>query len=577
LKNFRRKWRRLPPEFLSARRVLIAVCIAALAAVWLTGQSNIKPWWQNAVIYEIYPRSFADSNGDGIGDLKGITNHLDYLKDLGVDGIWITPFFRSPQVDFGYDISDYEDIDPQYGTLADCDQLLSEAKNRNIRVLFDFVANHTSDKHPWFVESRSSRTNSKADWYVWRDGRPGNQPPSNWISIFGGSAWQLDQPRNQFYYHAFYKEQPDLNWRNLQVRKAMYDVMHFWMKRGVAGFRLDAVPQLFEDPQLRDEIVARPGKTAYGDPILTRNRTDNLPEVDAVLREMRQVTNEFPDGVLVGETYVPTIKDLAKLYGPNHDEIHLPMDTQLGFGELSATRYRDRLREAETQLDGNTPLLVFNNHDRPRSISRLGDGSYKEAMARMLATLELTPRASVLLYYGEELGMENDDPKRREDVKDIVGIRGWPEDKGRDGERKPMQWNGGANAGFSTARMTWLPVAPGYEKVNAAAESRNSGSILNYYRTLLRLRKTDAALRDGDFALVNEDDPNVLSFLRRAPNGETVLVSLNCTSQPRAISIRGLTRPSAVALVSSFIKPGDPVRLDRLNLPPYGTLVAHVR
>ncbi len=554
----------------------LAAAIGGLAIAQRPAASDSKPWWRNAVIYQIYPRSFADSNGDGVGDLNGITSHLDYLRDLGVDGIWITPFFKSPQVDFGYDISDYTGIDPQYGTLADFDRLLGEAKKRNIRVLLDFVVNHTSDQHPWFVESRASRTNPKADWYVWRDPLPGQRPPTNWISIFGGSAWQFDAARNQDYYHAFYKEQPDLNWRNADVRDAMYDVMRFWMKRGVAGFRLDAVPSLFEDAQLRDEPVAKPGKSSYGDPILTRQYTDNLPECNDVLREMRKVTDEFADGVLVGEAYVPAVEDLAKLYGANGDELHLPMDTMFGFGALSAARYRARLLEAETRLNGGTPLLVFNNHDNPRSVSRLGDGRHKAELARMLATLLLTPRASVLVYYGEELGMANDDPKRKEDVKDIIGIKGWPQEKGRDGERKPMQWNAGTNAGFSTGTTTWLPVAPEYRKVNAAAETRQRGSVLNYYKALIGLRKSNAALRDGDFTLVNEDDPNVLSFVRRAEDGSAALIVLNCTAVPRTVAIRSLADKHAAVLLSSFAAEGKAVHPGAIKLPAYGALVAGI-
>ena len=562
---------RLILRFLSCAALLGGLAFAQRSVV-----SDAKPWWHDAVIYQIYPRSFGDSNGDGIGDLNGITNHLDYLKDLGVDGIWITPFFPSPQVDFGYDISDYEDIDPQYGTMADFDRLMAEARKRNIRVLLDFVVNHTSDRHPWFVESRSSRNNPKADWYVWQDPPAGNRPPNNWISIFGGSAWEFDPGRGQSYYHAFYKEQPDLNWRNPEVRKAMYDVMRFWMKRGVAGFRLDAVPSMFEDAKLRDEPVARPGKSAYGDPILTREYTDNLPECDEVLRQMRQVTDEFPDGVMVGETYVSSAKDLAKLYGANHDELHLPMDTQLGFGTLSAARYRTRLLEAETQLNGDTPLLVFNNHDNTRSISRLGDGTHQGELARMLATLTLTPRATVLLYYGEELGMTNDDPKRKEDVRDAIGIRGWPQEKGRDGERKPMQWNGDTNAGFSTSRTPWLPVSPGYREVNAATEARDRASVLNYYKALIRLRKSNAALREGDFQLVNPDDPDVLSFVRRAPDGTAALIVLNCTAAPRTMAVRNLAEKRAAVLLSSFAPEGRAVNLAAVALPPYGALVARI-
>ncbi|MBZ5726092.1 MAG: alpha-glucosidase [Acidobacteriia bacterium] len=556
--------------------------VLLLAAVATQAAFEAPPddlWWRKAVIYEIYPRSFGDTNGDGIGDLNGITRHLDYLKELGVDAMWITPFYPSPQVDFGYDIADYMAIDPQYGTMADFDRLLAEAQKRNLRVITDLVLNHTSDRHAWFAESRSSRTNPKADWYVWRDGKDG-KPPNNWISIFGHSAWEFEPRRGQYYYHAFFKEQPDLNWANREVRNAMYNMMRFWMKRGVAGFRLDAVTSLFEDAQMRDEPVARPGVTAYGDPILTRQYTDNLPEVHDVLREMRAVTNEFPGRVLIGETYLPIVQELAKMYGARNDELHLPMDTLFGFNPLSADVFRARLREAESAIGGNTPLFFFDNHDNPRSWTRYGDGQNDPALARLLATLLLTPRSAALMYYGEEIGMENTDPKRREDVRDPTGLRGWPKEKGRDGERTPMQWDGDTNAGFSTARSTWLPLAPNYTSRNVAAETRDPGSLLNYYKTLLRLRKTNAALRDGDFALVNEADTNVLAFVRRA-NGEAALVALNFTSAPRTVSFNlaalGFEGKLATTLVSTYSKPGDSSKLDSLVLPPYGAYVGQVR
>ena len=553
-----------------------------LAAIFLLGACWMQvaaaadasaPWWQTAVIYEVYPRSFADTNGDGIGDLNGITAHLDYLKDLGVDAIWITPVYPSPQVDFGYDISNYRAIDPQYGSMADFDRLMAEAKKRNIRVIMDLVLNHTSDQHPWFVESKSSRKNSKADWFVWRDGKANRQPPNNWISIFGHSAWQWEPKREQFYYHAFYREQPDLNWRNREVRNAMYDEMRFWLKRGVAGFRLDAVTSLFEDPQLRDEPVERTGTNAYGDPILTRQYTDNLPECHDVLRELRQVTNEFEGGVLIGETYLHNVGELAKMYGAKNDELHLPMDTQFGFNPLSAAAFRTKLREAETGLNGHAPLFFFDNHDNPRSWTRYGDGTHNDAIAKLLATLLLTPRCAALMYYGQEIGMENTDPKRKEDVRDPVGRLGWPKDKGRDGERTPMQWDTSKNAGFSTASATWLPVAPNYTSRNVGGEGKDSTSLLNYYKALIRLRKSNAAIGDGDFALVNEDDQNVLAFVRKK-NGVTVLVALNLTAVPRTASFEGA---QATTLLSSFSKAGQSVSLKNLALPAYGAFVGQVR
>jgi alpha-glucosidase len=564
------------------RRLAFALLIGAACAPLVLGADANNQWWRKAVVYEIYPRSFGDTNGDGIGDLNGITQHLDYLRDLGIDAIWIAPFFPSPQVDFGYDISDYRAIDPQYGTMADFDRLVAEAKKRNIRILLDFVVNHTSDKHPWFVESKSSRINPKADWYMWRDGKANQQPPNNWQSIFGHTGWEYVPERRQFYYHAFYKEQPDLNWTNRDVRNAMYDVMRFWMKRGAAGFRLDAVTAMFEDPQLRDEPIAKPGTNAYGDPILTRQYTDNLPGLHDVFREMRRVTDEFPDGVLIGEVYVPTVQDLARMYGLKNDELQLPMDTQLGFiNHLSADEFRVKLREAETGINGNVPLLVFDNHDNPRSWNRYGDGKNDPAIAKLIATMLLAPRGVALMYYGEEIGMENTDPKSKDEVRDPIGRRGWPREKGRDGERTPMQWNADTDGGFSTAKTTWLPVASNYKTRNVSAESKDPASTLSYYKTLIRLRKTNAAMRDGDFALVNEADKNVLAFIRRAPDGETVLVALNFTPAIQKVSFdvqaRGARGTQATTLLSSFSKEGQSSSLKEFSLPPYGAYVGQVQ
>jgi len=563
-------------------RFTAPVCFALLAFCFVPpGQAAdppkpAEPWWQHAVIYEIYPRSFGDTNADGIGDLNGITRHLDYLAELGIDAIWLTPFYPSPQVDFGYDISDYRAIDPQYGTLADFDRLVAEARKRNIRIVTDLVLNHTSDKHPWFVESASSRTNPKADWYMWQDGKGPNHPPNNWISLFGHSAWQWDAKRRQFYYHEFYKEQPDLNWRNPDVRTAMYDVTRFWMKRGVAGFRLDAITSLFEDPQLRNERVLT-GTNAFGDPIVSREFTDNLPEVHDVLRELRHTTDEFPDRVLIGETYVSTVQDLAKMYGAKNDELQLPMDTQLGFlNHISAEDFRRILNSAETGLNGNTPLFVFDNHDNRRSWDRFADGTHDAAIARLIATLLLTPRCAALVYYGQELGMENNDPQRKEDVRDPIGITGWPKDKGRDGERTPMQWNDSANAGFSTGSSTWLPVAPDYKERNVAVEKPDPNSLLNFYKTLIRLRRKNAALREGDFALVNANDRNVLSYERKAADGTAVLVVLNCSSTAQTVRF-DLSSAQAATLVSSFAKAGRPVDLKRVMLPPYGSWVGQLQ
>jgi alpha-glucosidase len=555
--------------------------ILILATIGLTcSQARAAdPWWKNAVIYEIYPRSFGDTNGDGIGDLNGITKHLDYLEALGVDAIWITPFYPSPQVDFGYDISDYEAIDPQYGTMADFDRLLADAAKHHIRIVTDLVLNHTSDKHAWFMESRSSRTNPKADWYIWNDGKPNRQPPNNWLSLFGHSAWQWDTPRNQFYYHDFYKEQPDLNWRNQKVHEAVDNMIRFWMKKGVSGFRLDAITTLFEDEKLRDEPTLA-YVTPFGDKAVNRQYTDNLPEVHDVLRELRGVTNEMPGRVLIGETYLPNVGELAKMYGKNNDELQLPMDTQLGFlNRLSASEFRARLEDAETKLNGNPPLFVFSNHDNPRSWNRYGDGKHDEAIAKLIATLLLTPRCTAMMYYGEELGMSNNNPTSVSQVKDPIGRVGWPKEIGRDGERTPMQWNGDTNAGFSTARETWLPVAPNYKTKNVQTESKDPNSMLGYYKTLIHLRKQNAAIRDGDFAMLDDKNPNVLSYLRKS--GDTVvLVSLNCSAAPQTVhfdlSAKRAKGTNLKVLASSF-DPQGITSVSVVKLPPFGAYVGEVR
>jgi alpha-glucosidase len=535
-------------------------------------------WWKGAVIYEVYPRSFADSDGDGVGDLNGITAHLDYLQELGVDGIWITPFYPSPQVDFGYDITDYNAIDPQYGTMGDFDRLVAEAGKRNIKIVTDLVLNHTSDQHPWFLESRSSRNNPKADWYVWVDGTK-DTPPNNWLSVFGHSAWQWDDMRKQYYYHAFYKEQPDLNWRNHDVRLAMYDMIRGWMNRGVAGFRLDAVPHLFEDPERTDEKLL-PGVNSYGDRMTEHVHTDNLPEVHEVYRELRKVVDKVPGAVLIGETYLPNVEELAKAYGARNDELQLPMDTQYGMGsKLSAELFRSKLREAETGLNGNLPLLVFDNHDNRRSWNRFGDGQHDDAIARLIATLLLTPRDTALIYYGQELGMANNDPKTLSQVKDPIGKIGWPKEVGRDGERTPMQWNLQPNAGFTTGAATWLPVAPNYTSVNVSSETGNPSSLLSYYRKLIHLRKENAALRDGDLRIIDDHNPNVLSFVRTG-GGTAVLVSLNFSDAPKTLSFDAATIGVAgrsLNLLAQSVESGSAAQsLDKLVLPPFGSFVGEV-
>ena len=572
-------------------RILLALTLLlSSSAAAQTGASAAKaahPWWHDAVFYEIYPRSYGDANNDGIGDLNGIRQHLDYLQKLGVGAIWITPCFPSPQVDFGYDVSDYENIAPEYGTLADYDRLQAEAKKRGIRIIFDFVVNHTSDKHPWFVASRSSRTDPKRDWYIWRDGKPAAQaggqpqPPNNWVSVFGGSAWQWDAKTSQYYYHAFYVQQPDLNWRNPAVETAMLDVTRFWYRRGISGFRLDAVDRLFEDPKLHDNPVL-PGKTALGDPRENEIYDANLPEVHDALRALRMVA-DASDAVLIGETWTTDVAQLKRYYGAKHDEIQMPMDLMfIGLGGIPGTN-RQRLdagtiraHVAAMEASGEWPVYVIGNHDQRRAATRFDDGAHRDQIAKALGALQLTLRGTPILYYGEEIGMTNNDPTRREDVQDPVGRRGWPKEIGRDGERTPMQWSAGANAGFNAGAKPWLPVPASADTHNVAAGSRDPNSVLSVYRAVLQLRKNDPAVREGSYVPLDTANASVLSYLRRSGD-DVVLVAINMSERASTarwdLAPQGLAGATATTLVASAAS-GN---LRALTLQPYGVWIARVK
>jgi alpha-glucosidase len=532
-------------------------------------------WWQHAVVYEVYPRSFADSNNDGIGDLNGLASKLDYLQQLGIDAIWITPCFPSPQVDFGYDVSDYEAIDPMYGTLKDFDHLVAEAKKHNIRVILDFVVNHTSDQHKWFLDSKSSRTSSHRDWYIWRDGKGPNQPPNNWLSTFGLSAWKFDPKTNQYYYHYFYPEQPDLNWRNPAVEKAMLDAMRFWYKRGVAGFRLDAVDTLYENAKLPDNPLL-PGTDKFGRPNMDEKYNKKLPEVHDAMRKLRATADEY-GSVLIGETWTSDVSELQDYYGAKNDELQMPMDLLMtGFTGLSADRYRKHI--AGLNASGQWPTYVITNHDIVRSYTRYGDGTHNDDIAKMMAALYLTLRGSAVMYYGEEIGMENNEPKTKEEVQDPIGKLGWPLEKGRDGERTPMQWNDGPNAGFSKARP-WLPVPPSAKTHNVETEAKDPSSILNFYRQLLAMRHTEPALLEGDYFALNDDDPNVLSYLRRYKD-EAILVILNMSATPQQVRLNlspaGFPTPKLGVLLTSLHSPLPPAS-GVISMEPYSAFIARVK
>jgi alpha-glucosidase len=534
-----------------------------------SGDAEGHPWWQHAVFYEIYPRSFADSNHDGIGDLNGITAKLDYLKELGIDAIWISPCFPSPQVDFGYDVSDYDNIDPMYGTLADFDKLASEAKKRGIHIILDFVVNHSSDQHKWFLDSKSSHTAVHRDWYIWRDGK-GDQPPNNWTSEFGGSAWKFDPTTNQFYYHYFYAAQPDLNWRNPAVKDAMFDVTRFWYKRGVSGFRLDAVDTLYEDPDLKDNPEAG-GKNAFGDPIQQRIYNTKLPELHDALRGLRKIADEY-NAVLIGETWTHDIAELNRYYGEGNNEIQLPMDFLFTkVDKLSADEFRKQI--AAVNSASGWPTFVISNHDIVRSYERYGDGAHNDQIAKLMAGLYLTLRGTPILYYGEEIGMKTTPPTRKEEVQDPEGRTGWPKEKGRDGERTPMQWDEGKNAGFSDAKP-WLPVPPTYKTHNVADELKDTDSILSFYKSVLNLRHTNKALLDGSYVPLNETDKNVLTYLR-VYKDETVLVALNMTGIVRTTNVQ-LSKNGFKAATKLVATGKSAAKGDVVELEPFGVFIGEL-
>jgi len=481
-------------------------------------------WWQTAVIYQIYPRSFQDSNGDGVGDLAGITRRLPYLAELGVDAVWLSPIFRSPMADFGYDISDYTGIDPLFGTLADFDAVLEAAHRLGIRVILDLVPNHTSDQHPWFLESRASRANPKRDWYIWRDPAPDGGPPNNWLSEFGGSAWQFDAATKQYYYHAFLAVQPDLNWRHGEVRAAIHDVMRFWLARGVDGFRVDVIWHLLKDDQFRDNPENphyRPEQPPHHR--LLPLHTADLPGVHEIIEGMRAVIDEFPDRLLVGEIYLP-IARLVAYYGKDLRGVHLPFNFALLETDWNARSIAKLVAEYEGALPaGGWPNWVLGNHDRPRIAGRVG-----RAQARVAAMLLLTLRGTPTLYYGDELGMRQVKipPERVRDPfeKNVPG-RGL----GRDGARTPMQWDTSQHAGFSEAEP-WLPLADDAAEFNLARERGDPKSFFALYRWLIALRSSHPALTIGAYRAI-EASGDLLLYSREAEE-ERIVAALNLGPAP---------------------------------------------
>ena len=508
-------------------------------------------WWQRGIIYQVYPRSFMDSNGDGVGDLAGLISRLDYLRWLGVDAVWISPLYPSPMKDFGYDVADYTAIHPLFGTLADFARLIGEAHARDLKVILDFVPNHSSDQHPWFVESRSSRANPKRNWYIWRDPSAGGGPPNNWLSCFGGSAWEYDPHAEQYYYHAFLREQPDLNWRNPEVVEAMLNVLRFWLERGVDGFRVDVLWHLIEDDQFRDN-PPNPSWREGTDPYqkLIPLYTTDQAEVHGVIARMRRLVNQYQDRVLIGEIYLP-VERLVQYYGADLGGVHIPFNFQLLLANWQARDIARIIGEYEAALPQHGwPNWVLGNHDRSRIASRVG-----LAQARVAAMLLLTLRGTPTLYYGDEIGMHDVaiSPEKVQDPfeKNVPG-RGL----GRDPQRTPMQWSAARNAGF-TEGEPWLPIAEDYAQVNVEAERDHPDSMLTLYTQLIKVRRGESALEVGQFEPMDADG-DLLTYVRR-DRESAFLIALNLGLQQQVINFSNKASEGRIVLSTYLDRAGERV------------------
>jgi alpha-glucosidase len=511
-----------------------------------------------------------DGNGDGVGDLQGITSRLDYLVELGVDAIWISPIFASPMADFGYDVSDYADIHPMFGDMATFDRLLEEAHERGLRIVLDYVPNHTSDRHPWFVESRSSRANPKRDWYIWKDAKPDGSPPNNWESFFGGSAWEWDQKTEQYFLHLFLREQPDLNWRNPAVVEAMHDVLRFWLDKGVDGFRIDVAMGMIKHPEFPDNPPAEGSPFGDLDIGLSQVPVYSIaqPEVHGVWRGFRKLFDGYDgDRVIIGEVLFPSASALVTCYGENLDELHLPFNFVLLQKPWNATEVKQAIADYYAVMpEGATPNFVLGNHDFHRVATRFGPENHRSA-GMLLLTLWGVPT----MYYGDELGMENVaiPPER---MRDPWGINNPGLNLGRDPERTPMQWDASPNAGFAPEGVqTWLPVAGDYQEVNVAAQRKDPSSTLSYYKKLLNLRREMPALHRGEFALVEGVPEDVIAYTRSAGD-QRVLVVVNFERNAHTLDL-SMVSSSAEVLLSSQFTAFSRVDLAALPVKPHESLL----
>jgi len=571
-------------------------------------------WWQKAVFYQIYPRSFADGNGDGIGDLRGMIQRLDYLQDLGIDAIWLSPHYPSPQFDCGYDIADYTDVAPEYGTLDDFREFLDGAHQRGIRVILDLVLNHTSHLHRWFIESSSSRDNPKRDWYIWRDGRDGG-PPNNWYSTFGGSAWEYDARTDQYYYHFFFKQQPDLNWRNPEVRQAIWDAVRFWLDMGVDGFRLDAIGTIFEHPDLPDHPVQKSlvelgAAMEFASGPADREKLSKeweamfayqveQPGMHELMQELRSVIDEYDDRVLVGEN------EEIVYHGNGQNELHMVfnfplMKTKQLTPDWIRANQQQRLAELAAVSPEAWPCNTLGNHDSPRVESRYGDGAHDDELARLHLAQMLTLRGTPFLYNGEEIGMTDLELQDISQFRDLMGV--WvyhavrddlklpaelalqrAAEASRDRARTPLQWVNAPNGGFSPAGVeTWLPVNPNYAVgVNVADQEDDPHSLLNFYRQMLRLRKQTPALISGYYTSLHEEAADYLAFLRHVDAdpfggaGQTCLVALNFSEHSHTLSFNLKTRVARRRFSSSG-RDGATDDMSRLDIGPFEAYVGEL-
>jgi alpha-glucosidase len=528
---------------------------------------NTSSWWQHGIIYQIYPRSFKDSNGDGIGDLQGIISQLDYLTWLGVDALWLSPFYPSPMADFGYDITDYCNVDPIFGDLETCDVLIEQAHQRDLKVIIDFVPNHTSDEHPWFLTSRRSRQNPRRDWYIWADPRPDGSPPNNWLSVMGGPAWEWDGSTAQYYLHTFLKKQPDLNWRNPAVKAAMFDVIRFWLDRGVDGFRVDAAHYILKDPDLRDNPLNLSAQRVLHKPMGDYDSQLHLydnghTDVHTVYRELRHMLDRYSTTqprFLVGEVHIFDRQVWVSYYGVDLDELHMPFNFDLVSAAWNAQAIRQSVEALETHLPpGAWPNHVLGNHDEPRIINRAGP-----ALARLAMFLLLTLRGTPTLYYGDEIGMHNGDipPEQVSDPmeKNMPGLG-----LGRDPERTPMQWDRSPNAGFCPpGTKPWLPIPADYQQINVAVEREDPHSLLILTRRLIELRRSRPALSIGSYRAIDGVPDGCFVYLRQS-GGQQYLIALNFSDQEQIVKVPEMG--NGRILLSTYLDREEPVDLAFLRL-----------